>query len=314
MKKSELIFTTILVPVDYLMLVLAGLVAYALRTSNLVVNLRPVLFNLNLPFGRYLGLVSLIAIFWVLIFALSGLYEIRRSNRAWEDFVRVVVATSTGLIGIIIYIFIRREFFDSRFLILAAWVLAIIFVSWGRLVMRGIQKYAVSRYKVGCHNVLVIGDDGVSQEIIGEIEDKPSLGYQLIKYFSDLDLGAIKAIVAERQIDDVILANPDFPREQVLELVDFCEEKHLNFKFVPNLFQTLTSNIDFDTLGAVPLIELKHTPLDGWGKIIKRGLDIIGGFFGLVVFSPIMGAIAILVRLDSRLARVAVPLAKEEAR
>ncbi len=299
MKKSELIFTTVLVPVDYLMLVLAGLSAYALRTSQLVAQLRPVLFSLNLPFERYFFLVLVIAAFWVGIFALSGLYVIRRSSKVWVDFVRIVVATSAGLIGIIIYIFVQRQFFDSRFLILAAWILAIVYVSWGRLLVRAVQRYLVSHYHFGAHHILVVGSDGVSREIIQEINNQPSWGYQLVKYFSDLDLIQIKETVERSAVDDIILANPDFPRQQVLDLVDFCEEKHLNFKFVPNLFQTLTSNIEFDTLGAIPLIELKRTALDGWGKVIKRLTDILGATFGLVVFSPIMALIAVMIRLDS---------------
>jgi exopolysaccharide biosynthesis polyprenyl glycosylphosphotransferase len=114
-----------------------------------------------------------------------------------------------------------------------------------------------------------------------------------------LDLEKIKEATKQETVDDIILANPDFAREQVLGLVDFCEEQHINFKFVPNLFQTLTINIDFDTLGALPLIELKRTALDGWGKIIKRLVDILGSVFALVVFSPIMAMVAILVKLDS---------------
>jgi len=299
MKKSELIFATISVPVDYLMLLLAGLAAYALRTSELIAQWRPVLFSLNLPFERYFELVAIIGIFWVVIFALAGLYEIRRANRLWEDFVRIVIATSAGLIGIIIYIFVQREFFDSRFLILAAWILAIFFVSWGRLVLRGIQSYLISHYRLGSHNVLVVGGDGISEEIIQEIKNHPAAGYHLVKYFPSLDLAEIKNTVNARAIDDIILANPDFSRQLVLELVDFCEEKHLNFKFVPNLFQTLTSNVQFDTVGAIPLIELRRTALDGWGKIIKRVMDILGAIFGLIIFSPIMAVVAILIRLDS---------------
>jgi len=300
MKRSELIFAAVSVPVDYLMLIAAGLAAYALRTSSLVQQWRPVYFTLNLPFERYLGLVLFIGFFWLAIFALAGLYEIRRSSRAWEEFARIVIAASAGLVGIVFYIFIRRELFDSRFLILAAWVLAIIFVSFGRLLLRGFQYYLVSRYRIGVHNVLVVGGDGVSEEIIEEINSQPSYGYHLVRYLKELDNDQIRKEIKNNQIDDVILANPDFPREAVVQLIDFCEEKHINFKFVPNLFQTLTTNIDFDTLGAVPLIELRRTALDGWGQIIKRIMDVIGGILGLVVLSPVMAVIAVLIKLESK--------------
>ena len=75
MKRAELIFTAALVPIDYLMLVLAGLAAYWLRTSTLLADWRPVLFGVNLPLEKYLGLVALIGFFMLIIFALTGLYE-----------------------------------------------------------------------------------------------------------------------------------------------------------------------------------------------------------------------------------------------
>lgn len=299
MKKSELIFTAVSLPVDYLMLILAGLAAWALRTSSLVAQWRPVLFSLNLPFERYLGLISLIGIFWIAIFALVGLYDVKRSARPWQDFVKIVIGTSAGLMSVIVYIFVQRQFFDSRFLILAGWVLAIIFLSWGRLILSVVKKYIVSHYGFGAYNVLVIGGDGVSEEIIQEIKERPSLGYRLARHFRDLDIKEIEKTAQEWAFDEIILASSDFKREDVLWLIDWCEEKRLNFKFVPNLFQTLTSHIDFDTLGTVPLIELKRTALDGWGRIIKRLMDIFGAIAGIVIFSPAMAVVAILIKLES---------------
>jgi len=299
MKRSELIFTAILVPVDFLMLVLAGLAAYGLRTSSFFAQWRPVLFSFNLPLERYLGLVLLVSVVWLVVFAIVGLYSMKRNDKLLEEFFRIVIATSAGLMTVIVYIFVRREFFDSRFLILGAWILAIIFVSWGRLTVRAVQKYLVGRYRFGAHNVLVVGGDGVSEEIIREIKDRPSLGYHLIKYFKNLEMEEIKETADVFLIDDIILANPDFERGKVLELIGFCEDRKINFKFVPNLFQALTTNVDFDTLAAVPLIELKRTALDGWGKIIKRLVDIFGSIFGIIIFSPIMAVITILIKLDS---------------
>ncbi len=299
MKRSELIFTAALVPVDYLMLVLAGLAAYWLRTSTLLADWRPVLFGVNLPLEKYLALVFLIGLLMLVIFALSGLYEIRRANGTLEDGARIFIGVAAGLAGIIVYSFIRREWFDSRFLIFAGALLAIFFVLVGRLAVRAAQKFMVKRYKFGSHNVLVIGGDKISQEMIEEMKSESSLGYNLVQHFQDLDLDKIKTIVAGESIDDIILANPDFSREQVLALIDFCEECRLNFKFVPNLFQTLTINVEFDSLAGIPLVELKRTALDGWGKIIKRGMDFFGAAFGIVIFSPIMAVVAALVKLDS---------------
>jgi len=49
----------------------------------------------------------------------------------------------------------------------------------------------------------------------------------------------------------------------------------------------------------VPLIEIKKTPLDGWGKIIKRAVDIFGSAVGLILFSLPFLLIGIIIKLDS---------------
>jgi len=299
MKKAETIFTVALVPIDYLMMVGAGVVAYFLRTSDLIAAGRPVLFGINLPLEKYLWLVFSMSLLMVAIFALSGLYRIRRANGIFEDLVHIIISISAGLAGIIIYSFARREWFDSRFLIFATWFLAILFVVFGRLVLRAIQHFLVSRYKIGVHNVLVVGGDGISDVLIEEMKNRPALGYNLINYFRDLDVKKIKEIIAQKSIDDIILANPDFSRETVLDLVDLCEEQHLNFRFVPNLFQALTVNVQFDTLSGIPMIELRRTALGGWGKVIKRLSDVIISLLCIIIFSPIMILVFILVRLDS---------------
>lgn len=299
MKRAELIFTAALVPIDYLMLVLAGVAAYWLRTSAWIAESRPVLFGINLPFEKYLGLVIVIGLLMLAIFALSGLYEIRRANGLLENFARILIGVSAGLAGVIVFSFIRREWFDSRFLIFAAGLLAIFFVLLGRILTRAVQKFLLKHYNFGVHNALVVGGDKISGEMIEEIKSEPSLGYNLVQYFQELDLAKIKEVVDGGSIDDIILANPDFSREQVLGLIDFCEERRLNFKFVPNLFQTLTINVEFDSLAGIPLVELKRTALDGWGKITKRVIDFLGSIFCLIVFSPVMAVIAILVKSDS---------------
>ncbi len=54
-----------------------------------------------------------------------------------------------------------------------------------------------------------------------------------------------------------------------------------------------------ETLGDVPMVELKRTALDGWGKIIKRIIDFIGAFFGLILLSPFFILISFIIKLDS---------------
>jgi exopolysaccharide biosynthesis polyprenyl glycosylphosphotransferase len=299
MKKSELIFTAILVPLDFLMLLGAGLAAYFSRINPWTVQYRPVLFHLNLPFDKYFILLIGVSIFLLIVFALVGLYQIKAIRPLLDDFLKILVGVSAGIIVLVFYIFLRREWFDSRFLILAGWLLAIFFVFFGRFLINRWQKYLMRKYHWGAHRVLVVGRDGISQKITQRIKLEPSLGYRLVTNLIEPDIEEIRAKVNNPGVDEIILADPDWPREKILELVNFCEENHLAFKFVPNLFQTLTSNTSVETLGDVPIIELKRTALDGWGRIIKRIIDFIGALFGLIILSPLFIIVAFFIKWDS---------------
>ncbi len=296
-----MIFSALLVPIDFLMLLFAGIAAYFLRVSPLVANLRPVLFAINLPFERYFVLLVGTSIFGILVFTVSGLYNITSQKRLFKEFFQIVVGVSTTVLAIIIYIFWTGEAFDSRFIILVAWIFGIIFVSLGRFFVKKLQRYLVGRYDVGIHNVIVIGEDKMSRKISKEIQRHPDLGYRIVKHFYNLKTEKIKNFILRTKpfIDEIILASPHYERSDVLEILDFCEEQRIDFKFVPNLFQTLTTNVELNTFDGVPLIEMKRTPLDGWGKIIKRSVDVLSSLIGLIVLSPIFLLIALIIKLDS---------------
>lgn len=298
MKRANLVFTALLVPIDYFMLVLAGIAAYFLRTSDLIAQWRPVLFNIDLTFERYLAIVFLAALFWVAVFALNGLYRIRQW-RLLEEFFRIVSGASAGLMAIIVYIFISGKLFNSRFIILAAWLLAIVFVFLGRILIRKFHDFLVVNYGYGVSDLLIIGNDKVTRGFVMEIENSPDLGLRVARKIPALDIDSIKKIADQEKIDQIILGELNNSVDKVLELVDLCQEKRIAFKFIPNLFQTATANLQIDAFGAIPIIELKRTALGGWGRIIKRTEDIIFSIIFLIIFSPVMAIIALAIKFDS---------------
>jgi len=298
MKKGELVFSALLLPVDFVMLLAAGIATYFLRTRILSA-FRPVLFEFDLPFSEYFALVVVVSLVFIAAYAVSGLYNLRSTRGALEEFSRVVVASSAGIMSVIVFVFLRQELFNSRFLVLGAWFLAIVFVSAGRFLMRRLQKFFISKHNFGVHKVIVIGGDSVTEKVVNEIKNNPATGYRIVKHLINPDVEEVKLAVANPGVDEVILANPNYPAEKVLELVDFCHENHLIFKFVPNLYQTLTTNFVVDTFSGVPLVELRRTALDGWGKIAKRIIDIVGSTFGLVILSPLFLVIAFAIKWES---------------
>ncbi|MCX6798224.1 MAG: hypothetical protein NTX66_03385, partial [Candidatus Falkowbacteria bacterium] len=138
MKKTELFFSFLFIPVDFVMIILAGLSAYYLRFSDLSTGIRPIIFNL--PFPTFFKSLLIIAILWLVIFIGSGLYRIKSARKLAQELARIFLAVSTGLALVVILIFFRRELFDSRFIVLAGYLFTIIYVSLAHAFIRWLQR------------------------------------------------------------------------------------------------------------------------------------------------------------------------------
>lgn len=279
------------------MLVAAAFAVYFLRLSSFVAQYRPVMFDI--PSSQFLLIVLAIVPFWILVFALAGLYRIKQKNYL-EEFFGIISASTLAMFGILLYLFLRREWFDSRFLIFAIWPSAIFFVSLGRILLRKLKKYSISHYNIGIQKILIVGKDKTTELLLKEIHHHPNLGYRLAHHFDNLNLEEIRQFIGRQEINAIWLGGEDYAKDELLAVADFCEENHFAFRFVPNLFQTLTANIDIETLAGVPLIELKRTPLEGWGRVLKRIMDIVGAIAGIIIFSPFFIIVPILIKINSK--------------
>ena len=94
MKRSELLFGAVLVPIDFAALVFAGALAYLLRTSEIIQRYRPAVFELDLPFFEYMQLVVIVAALIVGIFAMQGLYALESTRKVLEVMTRIFAGIS----------------------------------------------------------------------------------------------------------------------------------------------------------------------------------------------------------------------------
>ncbi|NMC51144.1 sugar transferase [Candidatus Kuenenbacteria bacterium] len=300
MKKTEILFSSILLPIDYLLLVLAGWSAYLVRFSKTYTeNVREVVFALNQ--STYMHWVYLIAFLWLVIFALAGLFSMRPSKKVFDLLNKIFLACSTGTLVVILIFFFSRELFTSRFIILAAWILSIIYISLAHLIVRGIQ-HLLYRKEIGVHRVILVGTDNTSEILAAEFYRNPGLGYKII-YRSKSTNGElakkVDELASEEKVDEIIQADPNLSREEVIGLINLANKYHLDFKYAADLLGARRTNIDIKTINGIPLIEIKKTPLDGWGRVAKRIFDIIGAIFFLIIFSPLFLIITVLIKLDS---------------
>jgi exopolysaccharide biosynthesis polyprenyl glycosylphosphotransferase len=299
MKKLELIFTALLVPFDYLTLLLAGTLAYFLRFGSFLTEIRPVIFDMS--YNHFFKVILWVAIAWIIIFAISGLYSVKRHS-IFNELSKIFIACSASTLIIVVAFFFNFNFFSSRLIILTSWILSIILIGFERLIIHYAKKIFYKK-GIGVHQVVIIGNDRNAQEILNEFSHKPSFGYKIVKHFFNFDqmsVEELKKLAETRQIDDVILADLNLNMDQKNQLVNFCLDYHLNYKYVASLLDATLINFELTAVAGVPLIEVKQTRLDGWGRILKRIFDIILSILIIIILSPFLLIIGLVVVLSSK--------------
>jgi exopolysaccharide biosynthesis polyprenyl glycosylphosphotransferase len=116
-------------------------------------------------------------------------------------------------------------------------------------------------------------------------------------------LGAIEELPAALdayRVQEVIIADPDFPEERAVELVDQCHRRGVTVRIAPSTMEILIKRAEFVPGASVPLFELRPPVFDGFDYVVKRTFDVVVAGLLLLVLSPLLAACALAVALTSR--------------
>ncbi|MDO8505095.1 MAG: sugar transferase [bacterium] len=298
MKKWDLFFATILVPIDYLALLLAGVAAYYARYAAFFVSRRPVIFTL--PFDQYAKIEALVAVCWIIIFALSGLYTIGGRRKKLEEVKKITLASTTAL-GILLAVLVfSRELFDSRFILIASWGFAILFVCVGRFALR-IFRSVLLYAGVGRRYVAIIGKGQAADAIADMLGRNPRYG-SVVAFradaLSERTETQLRALSEKGGLHQIIALSQN-GGDDLHKILDIADEYHISFRYSADVLATHGAGVEFDMLAGVPLMELKRTRLEGWGRVYKRIFDIVGSFILIVLTLPLMLIAALAIFLTS---------------
>ncbi|KAA0206343.1 sugar transferase [Candidatus Uhrbacteria bacterium] len=297
MRRLDLVFASLLLPLDFLALVGAAVTAYALRYSRFFTEIRPILTDI--PFNRWLSVSVFFALIWMALFALAGLYRLR-GRRAWNTLGRVILACTAGAMIVIATVFFRLEWQTSRFLVLAVWALAIVYVSFFRLFLHLVRK-TLLRARIGHQRLVIVGHAAAADDLVKLYRDAPWIGVTVerhLKTWNDAARKELGMLARKNRLDVVLLADTELERKTALDLIAFAEENHLEFRYLADLFSATFTRVEMDTTGGIPVLQVKRTPLDGWGRIAKRLFDIVVSLLLLLIVAPILLVFAILLLIE----------------
>lgn len=310
MKKSEIFFGLLKIPTDFIAAILGFLAAYHLRliTEPIPGLAKPIDYSVLPTIREYMDFSIYTALALVGVFAIGKMYSMKSTVKFSKELRKVLLLGTVWVMLIITYFFFTRTFPFSRLGMIYSWAIALIFIILGRAVIKLLQRITL-KMKIGRRRVLFIGNNEITRDLIGKLSKNPSyrilgviansknpLGaYQILGNISQLEY-----IAKRRKVEEIIQTRSDISETRSKDILEFCNEHHIEYSFVPDLMEVQRTNIQLQTIGAIPLITLRKTPLDGWGKVAKRILDIMGAVLGLIILSPFLLTTAIAIKIDSR--------------
>jgi exopolysaccharide biosynthesis polyprenyl glycosylphosphotransferase len=254
-----------------------------------------------------------LAILFPLIVGSRGLYRLGRfpSWRGQAAAGMRAVAWSIGLSVAALFLF-AREISPALRLVLTFYHLML--ALWMVVVRPLLAVLLQRRFDAASRlpeRALVIGSGAVAMEMARRLRRHPErtevialadserAGPLVDLPFHRAALDEVPELAGELDIDLVVLARPDLPREDVVRLSDQLMARGVHLRVACNILNKLVDNIPLETLAGVPLLPVAETPLTGVRERMKRAFDLLGAAAGGLVILPAILVLALLVRLNS---------------
>jgi exopolysaccharide biosynthesis polyprenyl glycosylphosphotransferase len=251
--------------------------------------------------------VAFASLVTVLLFARSGLYASRAERPGLS---RIVSSLFQVTVVALIFALINGEQYSSYYVFYGTLTFAIIIIGslrWGYETLSGFLLRAAGYRRravlVGSgHHIedvahALIDEVHAPVEMVGFISlaPRPSNGLRSLGRFEDLP-----AVLDAHRVQEVIIADPDFPQEKAVDLVDECHRRGVTVRIAPSTMEILVHRAEFVPGASVPLFELRPPVFDGFDYAVKRSFDFVVALLLVVLLSPLLLLIAIAVAVSSR--------------
>ena len=167
----------------------------------------------------------------------------------------------------------------------------------------------------GLKRVAVIAGAGPLGHTLAErIADTPLLGVKLAGFFDnrspdridsearDRLLGTVDELadyVKKNHVDLIYVTLPMSSQPRIMRLCDELRDTTASIYFVPDIFLFDLIQGRMDTIGGIPVLAVCETPFFGVNAMVKRISDIVLASLILVLISPLLAAIAAIVKITS---------------
>lgn len=243
----------------------------------------------------------------VLLFAYAGLYGSRETR---PGMARTIATLFQVTIVSLIFALVSGSRFQSYWLFYGGMLFAVVYVSALRYGYESLTGWVLESLGYR-RRMALVGSANRIHAVARALRGGVHQTYEAVGFLSLdrcepnglFDLGPVEDLpqaLGAHAIEEVILTDADFPQDRAVELIDVCQARGVRVRVAPSTMEVLTQRAELLPDDGVPLFEIKPPVFGGFDFAVKRSFDFVLGVTGLILLSPVLGAIALAVKVTSR--------------
>lgn len=264
----------------------------------------------------------MMTIAYILFFHLLSYYMFDWNTNIFKrgyyvEFIAVFKYNVVLILILSFFLFVTKIADDfSRLVFVFFFVYNILLTYIGHLLLK---QYFVKIYRTSSssNKLFLITYSDYAEQVLAQLTDSPEWSYEVSgialldqeketahKTIRDIPVIAGKEDLFEQLkvqvVDEVFLHLPDYPRNQIEELITQFESMgvtvHVNIDYFNNVMAHKTT----ESFAGFTVLSYEAATFDYRRLVIKRIMDIIGSLIGLTITAVLTPFIAIAIKLDSK--------------
>ena len=174
--------------------------------------------------------------------------------------------------------------------------------------------------RTGLHRVdglrqrtLILGSGTVAKQLVDRLQRHAEIGLDPVGFIDDDvhhpgelgiprlgTLDSLADLITFGRVDRVMIAFSRASHQELLHCVRVCRDRGVTVDIVPRLFEFLDGARSIELVGGIPLLSIQQPSLTPLSRACKRALDIMGASLVLALLSPMLAAVAVAVKLNSK--------------